>query len=57
MPRKRKKYAKPFSLFPLTPTQTLSTLLSVSKDDAARIRGESAAKLRAWRIPKKKKGK
>jgi len=55
--RKRAPYVKPLSMFPLTPTQALSAMLSIPKETAAQIRGESAVKLRAWRIPKKKKAK
>ena len=57
MPRKNSKrrapYAKPLSLFPLTPGQALANILAIPPKDAERIRGVSAMKLRAWRIPRK----
>lgn len=62
MPRNKSKatkrtYVKPLSLFPLTPDQALANILAIPPKDADRIRNVSAMKLRAWRIPKKNKGK
>ena len=57
MPSKRKKYAKPLSMFPKSPLQALADILFIPPKEADCIRGISAAKLRAWRIPNKKKAK
>jgi hypothetical protein len=56
MPKKQRKYAKPLSMFPLTPEQALANILSIPAKDAERIRNVSAVKLRKWRGVKKKKG-
>ena len=52
-PKPRRSYVKPLSMFPLTPEEALAALLAVPKEDAAKIRDESAAKMRTWRKLKK----